>query len=205
MRAWRPKGEFILKVLGDKTRIMEGRPWLFDGNLITLTEFDGTTPPLAMNFDFESFWVRMYNLPLACMGKETCWKIGASVGVVEEVDVREGDAGWGEYLRVKIPLDLSKPLARGRMLHLQSGSCWVGFKYEKLPTFCFHCGVIRHGRYGCSQGGWQKRSANAGSTPYGHWLRVSFPYRRGMGGMFGPVMKVAGGRRGRSSFSRRIQ
>jgi hypothetical protein len=50
MRAWRPKGEFILKVLGDnrfiaeielegdKTRIMEGRPWLFDGNLITLTD-----------------------------------------------------------------------------------------------------------------------------------------------------------------------
>jgi hypothetical protein len=78
------------------------------------------------------------------------------------------------------------------MEKLQSGSCWVGFKYEKLHTFCFHCGVIRHGQYGYSQGSGQKRSANACSTPYGHWLRVSFPYRWGMRGMFRPEMKVTG-------------
>jgi hypothetical protein len=30
-------------------------------------------------------------------------------------------------------IDLSKPLARGRMLHIQDSSTWVAFKYEKLP------------------------------------------------------------------------
>jgi hypothetical protein len=39
------------------------------------------------------------------------WQIGASVGVVEEVDVDEVGVGWGEYLRVRILLDLSKPLS----------------------------------------------------------------------------------------------
>jgi hypothetical protein len=41
-----------------RARVMEGRPWLFDGNLVSLAEFDGITPPSKMNFDKESFWMR---------------------------------------------------------------------------------------------------------------------------------------------------
>lgn len=178
--------------VGEKTRVLAGCPWLLDGNLVSVADFDGITPPAAMNFDFESFWVRMYNLPLACMGKETAWKIGSLVGVVEEVDVGKGEAGWGEYLQVKIRMNLSQPLARGRMLHLHSGSSWVGFKYEKLPKFCFHCGVIRHGTLGCTQGGGSKGPESNISTPYGHWLRVSFPYRQGVIGVGCPGLKFLG-------------
>lgn len=64
-----------------------------------------------MQFECASFLVRMYNLPLACMGKTTVQKIGASVGDVEEVNVHDDDLSWGEYLRVKIRMDLRKPLA----------------------------------------------------------------------------------------------
>lgn len=73
----------------------------------------------------------MYNLPLACMSKETRKKIGSSVGVVEEVDVHDDEPGWGEYLKVKIRVDLKKPLARGRILHVPGRSLWIAFKYEK--------------------------------------------------------------------------
>jgi hypothetical protein len=133
-RVWRPMGSVVFNVIGenlfitkfesewDKSRIMEGRPWLFDGNLVSLKEFDGLTPPTKMCFDRASFWVRMYNLPLACMGKSSGHKIGSLVRVVEEVDVLEEEAGWGKFLRVKISLDLTKPLVRGRMLHLEDRS-----------------------------------------------------------------------------------
>jgi hypothetical protein len=47
---------------------MRGRPWLFDGNLVAIAEFDGFTPPSQMDFEKVVFWVRMYNLPLVCMG-----------------------------------------------------------------------------------------------------------------------------------------
>jgi hypothetical protein len=46
------------------------------------------------------FWVRMFNFPLACMGKEVGFQIGATMGQVEEVDTDEG-VGWGKYLRVR--------------------------------------------------------------------------------------------------------
>jgi hypothetical protein len=103
----------------------------------------------------------MYNLPLACMGRNTGQKIGATVGVVEEVDVLEKEASWGEYLRVKVLIDLSKPLAKGRMLHLQDSSTWVACKYEKLPKFCFTCGLIKHGRMGCERSGNRTKTGDA--------------------------------------------
>lgn len=112
------------------------------------------------------------------MGKATKKKIGASVGEVKAVDVHDDDPGWGEYLRVKIRLDLSKPLSRDRMLHVQNLSIWIAFKYEKLPNYCYQCGVIMHGQKGCDrEGSWRSPSTKA-DQPYGPWLRVIFPLRR---------------------------
>jgi hypothetical protein len=93
---------------------MEGRPWLFDGNLMAIAEFDGFTPPTQMVFEKATFWVRMYNLPLACMESTIGHQIGATVGTVEEVEVNEGEEAWEEYLWVRIVIDLTKPLDRGR-------------------------------------------------------------------------------------------
>jgi hypothetical protein len=105
LRIWRPVGSVSFQVIsgnkfiadfeeeGDKKRILEGRPWIFDGNLVALKEFDWLTPPVAMQFEHASFWVPMYNLPLACLSKDTGKKTGSSVGIVEDVDVLEDEPG----------------------------------------------------------------------------------------------------------------
>jgi hypothetical protein len=85
------------------------------------------------------------SFPLLAWGRRFGIKIGSSVGLVEEIDIFDDEVGWGEYLRICVLLDLQKPLARGRKLHFQNKSTWVAFKYEKLPEFCFTCGVIKHG------------------------------------------------------------
>jgi hypothetical protein len=104
-----------------------------------------------MELDFEkvAFWVRMYNLPLACMSKAMGIRIGASMGQVEEVDVGKDGIGWGEYLQVRIMLNLSKPLFRGRGLRIKDRSILIAFQYERIPRFCFKCGTLRHGSRGC--------------------------------------------------------
>jgi hypothetical protein len=65
-----------------------------------------------MVFEKVAFWVRMYNLPLVCMGQEVGSQIGASIGDVEIVDIDDDDdgVGWGEYLRARIKVDLAIPL-----------------------------------------------------------------------------------------------
>lgn len=123
-----------------------------------------------MEFEKASFWVRMFNLPLACMSETIGLHIGSSVGTVEDVETEEDGVGWVEYLRVKIWLDLSKPLARGRVLKIDGSTTWIAFQYETFPKFFFQCGVIRHGVAGC-QGDPKKMEFRT-------WLRASPSYKK---------------------------
>jgi hypothetical protein len=133
---WRLEGSIAFKVLGDnlfliefvdpkdKERVLDGRPWVFEGGLFLVEDFDGTKAPSHFSFEKAAFWVRMIDLPLACMCGDIDRKIGASVGTVVEVDTDARDMGWGEYLRVKILLDLAKPLQRGRRINIEGKSYW---------------------------------------------------------------------------------
>lgn len=47
---------------------------------------------------------------------------------MKAVDTGKDGIGWGQFLRVKIVVDLSKPLARGRMLKVQGKSKWIPFE-----------------------------------------------------------------------------
>jgi hypothetical protein len=184
---WRSKG-MSFKALGenlfiiefeksrDKKRVLDGRPWVFEGSLFLVEDYDARIPPGKITFDRASFWVRMFELPLGCMGREVGRKIGSTVGIVEEVDTEVDGVGWGEYLRVKISIDLAKPLSRGRKMKLEGKSDWVAFQYERLPKFCFQCGVICHGPEGCLK---RTDLRNQGDkAQYGPWLRAPSPTRR---------------------------
>jgi hypothetical protein len=165
IRAWKPTGSVSFKQLGpnlflidfqnwwDKDRILKGRPWTFDRDLFSLVDFNGLTPIEDLDFGNTAFWVRMYRLPLACMGREVGMQVGSTVGEVEDIDVLDDGVACGEFLRVKIRIDLSKPLARGRIIKLQGKEIWVAFQYEKLPRFCFNCGVVIHSNQKCGEYG----------------------------------------------------
>ena len=147
IRAWKPIGSVSFKQLGlnlflidfenwwDKDRILEGRPWNFDGDLFSIIDFNGLTLIEDLEFGKAAFWVRMYKLPQACMGREVGMQVGLMVGEVEDIDFLDDGVGWGEYLRVKIRINLSKPLAKGRIIKLQEKEIWVAFQYEKIPPF----------------------------------------------------------------------
>lgn len=189
IKGWRPSGHLAFKVLGenlfllefenewDKIRVLEGRPWIFEGILFSVEDFDGLSSPSEIDFEHAVFWVRMHNLPLACMGKEVGVQIGATIGLVEEVDTDVEGVGWGEYLRVRIRIDLTKPLARGRVIKLLGKQTLIAFQYEKLPKYCYDCGKICHGRGGCTIKGGAR--INESEKQYGPWLRVPSPRRRG--------------------------
>ena len=85
------------------------------------------------------------------MNKLVGMKIGESMRNLINVDVVEDGMGWGRHLRIRVSIDLLKPLKRGITIHLNGKSHWVTFKYEKLPMFCFNCGRIIHGEKGCTK------------------------------------------------------
>jgi hypothetical protein len=52
---------------------------------------------------------------------------------------------------------------------------WIAFQYERLPKFCFNCGVIIHGKIGYNKKAMMRQTE---TTEYGYWLRAPCPTRR---------------------------
>ncbi|XP_059432440.1 uncharacterized protein LOC132165775 [Corylus avellana] len=128
---------------------MEGRPWAYEKQIMVLNELEGHTPPSKLDFNHTPVWIQIHDMPLHCMSKTVGAKIGATLGDLEEVDAAADGIGWGRFLRIRVRIDITKPLEQGRELHIGGKSVWVKFKYENLPLFCFHCGCIVHGEMGC--------------------------------------------------------
>jgi hypothetical protein len=108
-------------------------------------------------------------------------RIGALVGQVEDVEVDDNGVGRGEYLWLRIVLDLSKPLSRGRRLKLGERSLWIAFKYEKIPKFCFRCGTIKHGNRECIKVVGRGAHGADNKFEFGPWLRVGSSNNKGEG------------------------
>lgn len=69
----------------------------------------------------------------------------------EEVYVDDYGVGWRKSLRVKIVINITKPITRGRTIIVNGDCVWVPLKYEKLYHVCFECGRIEHIGKVCSR------------------------------------------------------
>jgi hypothetical protein len=69
-----------------------------------------------MDFTRALFWILVHDMPLTCMTQEVGLWIGAFLGTVEEIDVEGNRVGWGRCLRLRVFIDITKPLDRGRAL-----------------------------------------------------------------------------------------
>ncbi|XP_042964752.1 uncharacterized protein LOC122298976 [Carya illinoinensis] len=99
----------------DKDKVLSGRPWCFDRNLLTIQEVDESMSINVVNFQYEPFWVECYNVPLAAMNEGIGIQIGESIGRVIRVDANSDGSTWGCCLRIRVAIDLHKPLLRGRV------------------------------------------------------------------------------------------
>ncbi|KAL8492908.1 hypothetical protein ACS0TY_024197 [Phlomoides rotata] len=90
-----------------------------------------------------AFWHKIHDLPLACQTEETIMSITWQVGSVVAYD-KPTTLSLAEFLRVKIEIDVTKPLRRGIQIHFTGDLLWIPITYESLPTYYFCCGVIGH-------------------------------------------------------------
>lgn len=75
--------------------------------------------------------------------------IGERLGDVQEVECSLGGVAWGRCLRVRIILDVTKPLCRGTIVNMGYVKTTVLFRYEKLSDFCFIYGIHDHSDKDC--------------------------------------------------------
>ena len=114
---------------------MEMRPWSYENQLVLIREFEGELVPKEISFRWSSFWIQIYNLPLKSMTSGLSYVIIGKIGEVLEIDVPKKGVQWGKYLRVKVNIDTTRKLVRGKKVCIEGNSGrWVFFKYAVCLT-----------------------------------------------------------------------
>lgn len=100
---------------------------------------------------------------------------------MEAVEVDDDEVRWGNFLRVKILLDV------GRTITLTGVKYWFPLQYEKLPSFCFNCGRILHEGEFCPE----SPQLNDESKQFSACLRAILDGRRRQDNMVGKFSTLA--------------
>lgn len=122
---------------GGKKRAISDGPWEFGGDLLVVADLDTSKKLDELEFNFIPVWIRVLDLPIGLMNVDTGEAIGDSVGQILEVESDQDGSAIGLYLRIKVRLDIRKPLRRGVTMEGENEGekFWCRFKYESLPNF----------------------------------------------------------------------
>ncbi|KAL4282594.1 hypothetical protein GQ457_16G019050 [Hibiscus cannabinus] len=167
-----------------RDNVLKRGPWDFQKQWFALEPADPTRTIHDYAFQYMCIWVRIHNIPLSLMteaDKTThsstealASTLGACIGKVVMTDTRLEDGNMGEFLRVRVSLDTTKPLRRCVTLSRSNAKAIMcPLQYERVPIFCQGCGLIGHTILQCPttpQGDDQK-------LQYGAWLRAPQPKR----------------------------
>lgn len=156
----------------DFKRVIEDGPWAFEQCLLVLKRLEQKTSPFDVPLNTAEFWVQAHNLPIGFFTERVAQAIGESIGKFICADKKNFEGSWKSFMRVRVLLDIMKPLRRKKKMKKEGGDWfWVEFKYERLPNFCFLCGIIGHTEKFCHllfEGVNEEYE-----IPYGSWLRAS--------------------------------
>lgn len=76
-------------------------------------------------------------------------------------------------MRIRVRVDTSKPLCRGRKLRSEDGEIgWIRFKYKRFPIICYWCGRMSHSDKGCELWIMSNGPLTEKDRQFGAWLRA---------------------------------
>lgn len=164
----------------DMNWVLKGGPWSFDNAMLILAEVPKGEEPLNVSLWNINMWIQIYELPTGFMSESVGQQLGNFFGEFLEYDHKNNASLWRECMRIKVRLDVRKPLKRKKKIIKKNGSeVVVSCKYERLGDFCFTCGILTHTERYCRK--FLSRSEEVISKDWGSWLRA--PPRR----MSGPA------------------
>ena len=145
--------KFLFTILNEGlfTRIMNTGPWNVRNSLLILHPWSPSLAIDEVELHFCPFWVQVHHLPHQHMTIKNAIRIGKGIGKFLELDnVFSGSLICSQFIKFKIEVDTSKPLAPGFYI-TRSGMAphWIAFKYERLDDYYVSCGLIGHKKGSC--------------------------------------------------------
>ncbi|KAL4289692.1 hypothetical protein GQ457_14G026760 [Hibiscus cannabinus] len=153
----------------NRANVLKRGPSDFQKYWFALEQADPNRTIHDYSFQHMCIWVRIHNIPLSLMTAPLACALGASVGKVIITDTRLEDGNMGEFMRVRVSFDTSKPLCRCVVLSRPDAKASMcPLQYERLPLFCHGCGLIGHSILACPT----TPKVEGQKFQYGAWLKA---------------------------------
>uniref|UniRef100_A0A7N2LLI2 DUF4283 domain-containing protein n=1 Tax=Quercus lobata TaxID=97700 RepID=A0A7N2LLI2_QUELO len=117
----------------DVDRILSSEPWSFEKNLVVLDRFERQTPLDDLKFDNMTFWVQEHNIPIGYRSKSVAEDICEAIGRVDR-STKASDSEGGNYVRVRVTMDVCQPLCQGRVVTFEEGGKTWAAEGVKIRT-----------------------------------------------------------------------
>ena len=105
------------------------------------------------------------------MNKTNAEAIGQTLARVEQVDTSPNGECRGKYIKVRIKLDTHQPFSHGQFVDMgNSEPLWISTQYEKMPIFCYWCGLLNHNEKDCKTWLDSDGTLNKDDQQYSLWL-----------------------------------
>ncbi|XP_074360805.1 uncharacterized protein LOC141701064 [Apium graveolens] len=160
---WRPKEgmevhdmedsrySFVLYHKMDVQKIVDGGPWSFEQAMLVLHELAPTEDPSKVKLQYADIWVQIYDIPRGFLSENILRSVGDSMGKYIRAESKTFEGAWKPFVRIRVSMNIEKPLKRRLRIKREGDSwSWLNFKYERLGTFCFVCGILGHSERECS-------------------------------------------------------
>jgi hypothetical protein len=133
--------------------VNRGGPWIQGGVAVLVAPFVNGAQPSEAVLDTVRLWVRFYDVPWNKQTEVYGRLIGSKLGKVVEVDVDADGIELSDHLWVRIDWPLKQRLLARFKTNVkgQEAARIYPMQYERVPFFCFHCGLIGHSKEQCER------------------------------------------------------
>ncbi|CAN1142820.1 hypothetical protein LINPERPRIM_LOCUS26198 [Linum perenne] len=151
-------GYFVVKfdTIGDYERAMFGGPWMVGDHYIVIQDWRPYFQPEDSPISTLRVWVRLLGIPLEYYDAAILTIIGNRIGKTVRLDGTTLEGSRGNFARICVEVDLSKPLLSKYRLRRRIRR----IEYEGLHTICYSCGCYGHALDRCPS----KESADPAAT-----------------------------------------
>ncbi|KAA3479129.1 reverse transcriptase [Gossypium australe] len=96
----------------DMNRVLKGAPWIFNNHLLILHKLLKGEDPLKVPLIFTPLWVQIHDIPVGFFSEILARQIGGFLEEFLEYDSSDLGKGWRTFMRIRVKLDVRKPLKR---------------------------------------------------------------------------------------------
>ena len=153
-------------------QVLKTEPWSFNKHLMVLRRYDKEIDVSTIEFNMVTFWIQVHDLPVRFRTRAVAEKVYGAAGLVDK-NTKESDSMGDGFVRVRVRVDISKPLCRRCVVSLENGKeLWVSFKYERLSNLCYWCGSLTHDDRDCELWIESGGTLQPEAQQYGAWIKA---------------------------------